>query len=1610
MGQSYRIRTELGINKTINVQLDQEFEFLEILSLKIQQEDIYNRSCADYGLIVGRVTANNGFGIPNARVSIFIPIDSIDESNPIISSIYPYKSPTDINEDGYRYNLLPYEKSYSTHAATGTLPSRLDVLTGSTAIEIYDKYYKFTAKTNISGDYMIMGVPVGQQDLVMDVDLSDIGEFSLTPQDLIRMGLATESQVAGNRFKTSNDLNSLPQIINIVKNIEVSPLWGEPDLCQIAVNRLDFDLRETANVDIQPTATFMGSIFSSPDSMRVRPMYSIPIIGTIGGRPKDNLGNLCGLISGPGQIIAIRQTINQDSDGNPVLETYQLEQAGNIIDGDGTWLTELPMNLEYYTTNEFGENVISNDPAIGIPTKGKYRFKVKWQQASDLSQQVRRPYFLVPNVKEYGWNASNSDPYLYGSTINKEKLQSSYYFGLAWSGYTNGFSKTSGNEYYDRINEIVNCEDTFYQFHYNRVYTVAQLIDEYKKGGRARFIGIKEIDSSDCDTTVNKFPVNEGFKNFDLLYFLFSFILQIIQLIGVPLIYIIRFVLYLYYTVLTFLCNLCDIEVLGKKIFQFICDGLNIQCPVDTSTVNMSLPMLTYPECSTCECKTTVTTQQTQQVQQPAQVLPNGSLSYFSSPPLYETAFQYHYSPQGQQGNDLVAISLASAQAMGGVSDQVFLSDPTRYKIPVSDVVTMTSPPTFNNLGAISQNLPLGERINIFNQRNNFFTGLNKIKVCFSSDVNGGITGSKFHYDNTITVVSNSSYASGQLLSFVSTQNSSDLNYKYSAVTLNGNIYGVSGTSYNSSSSPTTVNVSYATGQYVNSTPVTYNLAYGSDITTNSFAADVEYFQVLTAITISQLQSIWNTGTTQSFPNVLNQPSVIQTWDLDNQTPYQSESFNPLEYFEGYTDLYVLILQRGVDPYSPKYMNEYGIGKLLGLANEEDFIINVETRLNIPIQALSGTYPITVQSFSNQDEIYYQSYFFRPGIVGSTTYGFEYTAYTTNQLGYYGSLDATNYNPTYMGLLGDTVVSKTSNGFYLTTPNSATYDSSEDVSGLGIMNMGIPPVTTPVATINYPYPSFDTYYYTKAFGPTFTLTISNPVKNVMRTDRLPTSDILDGDWTVNPSILQQNLQFAIYLVGDSGTSTSTTPYGGGANQVSPDIGGLPGSIGVLESFSCEKMVSLKCYQGFGTNFQVNQTCATLDPVERGCYILFRNPLDLSLVNEDLETWAEWGFRFRFMYALCRGVLSQTFTNNWINGTLFAFPVQVNVFYDQQNKPLPPDVPYELVYFDADTTNFYFRSSPYSDITNKFIGRTTDDTAVNERNLMFPTTLIDMGYKDYFYSEITFDPATNAYVIPSINPTSYGDTSDLVNLFVISRITDTKFLDNIINAGNNSPQTLFSRPDGNTGPFTWFNPKSRVDGDFAQLCSINSEIGNINFSPEYYETKPVNSPTNILGSPGDPIMAVWFSSTTQDLQTKDYLTPGRINFRTANNAGYFPFPFGIKSQVVPHYQWRLENTDTIFGNQLNTWATGETDIVQSKPYQSLDRTYLGTPSYFRPLTSSVSDLYARGYIFSVDANGVYSQIGASSQQFIVGAPFHFYFGINKGNSALDKFKTKYSVLE
>jgi len=72
MTKSYRIRTAPGTDKNIRVNINQDFDFLEILSLKLRQEDVYTRFCADYGVVAGRVIVNGGYGCDFHTLSLHI--------------------------------------------------------------------------------------------------------------------------------------------------------------------------------------------------------------------------------------------------------------------------------------------------------------------------------------------------------------------------------------------------------------------------------------------------------------------------------------------------------------------------------------------------------------------------------------------------------------------------------------------------------------------------------------------------------------------------------------------------------------------------------------------------------------------------------------------------------------------------------------------------------------------------------------------------------------------------------------------------------------------------------------------------------------------------------------------------------------------------------------------------------------------------------------------------------------------------------------------------------------------------------------------------------------------------------------------------------------------------------------------------------------------------------------------------------------------------------------------------------------------------------------------------------------------------------------------------
>ena len=528
MPKHIRIRTKVGTDKEVTVNLNQDFDMLEILSLNMHQTDVYRRDCSDFGVVVGRVIANGGFGVPNAKVSVFLPLEDEDEENEVIKQLYPYTSSSIRNDDGYVYNLLPQDPSYTGHLPTGSLPKVSEVLLNQEVSYVYKKYYKLSAKTNESGDFMIYGVPPGSQRLVMNLDLSDMGCFSMVPEDFKLQGVS-ESKFDGARFLAANDLGSLPQIVQTQKQVEVKPFWGDDEAgCDASITRVDFDLRDLG-VEIKPTAVFMGSLGSDTHKDSVNKNC----------RPRWGQGDLCYVEPQQGTIESIRWTpffkeevapvgVNAgQTEMVPVFERYNID-GGQTINEDGSFLINVPMNIDFLITNEFGEQVISKDPQKGIPTKGKYRFRIKPLNTTGTARLRRRGAFLVPNIRE--WNNNDGS-----GTLSKEPGDQ-YGTGPGLPGEEKFRSYAFSVDYYDYPIDAIDsgllltCQDYFYEFSFGKVYTVSQFHNFWKHRHRDGFIGIKEImprEEKRCERV--PFPVNTASRNINFSIIINQVLTRFIQ-------------------------------------------------------------------------------------------------------------------------------------------------------------------------------------------------------------------------------------------------------------------------------------------------------------------------------------------------------------------------------------------------------------------------------------------------------------------------------------------------------------------------------------------------------------------------------------------------------------------------------------------------------------------------------------------------------------------------------------------------------------------------------------------------------------------------------------------------------------------------------------------------------------------------------------------------------------------------------------------------------------------------------------------------------------------------------------------------------------------------
>lgn len=477
--KSYRIRTNVDQDSVVNFSVDNTVDTLDILSLKIDQKNAYKLMGSNTGIVVGRVLANGGFGVPNVKVSVFIEYDKTDDMSQKI--LYHFNSTRDLDDNGIRYNLLPDQLDDECHQNIGTFPSKRVLLDNNNWIEVFDKYYKFTTRTNDSGDYMIYGVPTGNQTIHMDVDLSDIGILSQRPRDLVYKGYNANMFENMNKFKTDTNLDSLAQVITQDQAIYVYPFWGDTTDSELnaSITRCDLNI----NYKFEPTCIFMGSIVSDTGENAMTQKC-------IGAKKQ---GKMDELITGNGRIEMIRKTPNGQ------IEQFSVK-GDNTINSDGVWCYQIPMNLDYVMTDEFGKIVMTDNPNIGLPTRARVRFRLSMAESPSDASARKRAKFLIPN-----------NPHLIEEDYPNfcETKEIDYEFG----------TKTKDENFRDLM--------------WNNVYTVKSYIPRIQKSrlpNNVRHLGIKMVNHPGSN---NPMPFNNLRIKFNFVYmFLCTLVKVLVTFVG----------------------------------------------------------------------------------------------------------------------------------------------------------------------------------------------------------------------------------------------------------------------------------------------------------------------------------------------------------------------------------------------------------------------------------------------------------------------------------------------------------------------------------------------------------------------------------------------------------------------------------------------------------------------------------------------------------------------------------------------------------------------------------------------------------------------------------------------------------------------------------------------------------------------------------------------------------------------------------------------------------------------------------------------------------------------------------------------------------------------
>jgi hypothetical protein len=414
MNRSQRIHlnpNETHLDRHIKIRLEQDVDFFEFLSMKIDTKDVYRNFNADYGVLVGRVIANNGIGVPNAKVGIFIPLSDDDSNDSSIRSIYPYKTPRDLNNEGKRYNLLPRVTRFDRKAGAnkpkqpfGSFPTKEEILVNESYLNVYKKYYKYTTVTNGSGDYMIFGAPIGTHIVHMSVDITDIGKYSMSPASMIKAGYPANLFTSNNsEIKPSNDLTDLPHIETQEISVDVVPFWGDTENFEIGITRQDFRVKAEllSNFTIFGTTMTMGiyGLFGNPAANNQNQgLYSLDTDDGTGATNLDNNTDIRTYRTAKPTIRLFTYTNDVPILANGTLDTSTVDTEKQIRELDkseyfeynenGNFMLIVPCNRVRVITSSTGEDeVIPDDSQYGVFSKFFGMILINYPDLNELPEK-----------------------------------------------------------------------------------------------------------------------------------------------------------------------------------------------------------------------------------------------------------------------------------------------------------------------------------------------------------------------------------------------------------------------------------------------------------------------------------------------------------------------------------------------------------------------------------------------------------------------------------------------------------------------------------------------------------------------------------------------------------------------------------------------------------------------------------------------------------------------------------------------------------------------------------------------------------------------------------------------------------------------------------------------------------------------------------------------------------------------------------------------------------------------------------------------------------------------------------------------------------------------